>query len=129
MGNNRVVHFEIPANDPQVLKSFYGQLFGWSFQRSRHMTVEYWSTTTGTEGLGINGGIVKRQNPQHPCMNYVDVESIDGVIKRATQMGGRVALPRTPIPGVGAIACLLDPEGNIFGLMERAEQHRFAEED
>ena len=68
---------------------------------------------TGADGPGINGGIVKKQNPTHPCMNYVDVGSIDQAIEKAETLGAKLALPKIPIPGIGAIACLIDPEGNI----------------
>jgi predicted enzyme related to lactoylglutathione lyase len=117
MANNRVVHFEIPADDPQALTEFYGTLFGWSFQRASG-AVEYWNCVTGTEEPGINGGIVKRQNLQHPPMNYIDVASIDATLDQATKLGAKIALPKMQIPGVAAIACLIDPEGNIFALRE-----------
>lgn len=32
MSNNRVVHFEIPANEAKALTNFYNELFGWKFQ-------------------------------------------------------------------------------------------------
>jgi uncharacterized protein len=119
MPNNRVVHFEIPANDPQALTKFYAELFGWTFSRLPNPMVEYWNCTTGANGPGINGGIVKKQNPTHPCMNYVDVGSIDQAIDKAETLGAKLALPKIPIPGIGAIACMIDPEGNMFGLVER----------
>jgi predicted enzyme related to lactoylglutathione lyase len=120
MASNRVVHFEIPANDPQALTGFYGGLFGWTFERSPNATVEYWNCSTGSGEPGIDGGIVKKQHPQHPCMNYVGVASIDATIEKATSLGAQVALAKMPVPGVGTIACLLDPEGNVFGLFEAA---------
>jgi predicted enzyme related to lactoylglutathione lyase len=121
MANNRVVHFEIPADEPEALTVFYGELLGWSFKRAAG-AVEYWNCVTGIDGPGINGGIVKRQNPTHPCMNYIDVASIDATIARATTLGAQVALPKMTVPGVAAIACLIDPEGNIFALRELLTQ-------
>jgi uncharacterized protein len=117
MANNRVIHFEIPSDEPETLTAFYGELFGWTFQRAPG-PVEYWNCVTGIEGPGINGGIVKRQNPQHPCMNYVDVTSIDATVERATKLGAQIALPKMLVSGVAAIACLIDPDGNIFALRE-----------
>lgn len=119
MANRRVVHFEIPADKPEALARFYGELFGWTFQRAAKAEVEYWSIDTGADAPGINGGIVKRQHPQHPCMNYVEVASIDAAVDKAARLGADVALPRTSVAGVGTIACLLDPEGHVFGLLER----------
>jgi predicted enzyme related to lactoylglutathione lyase len=73
-------------------------------------------------GPGINGAVMQRQNPQQPWMNYVDVASIDAAIDRATKLGAKVALPKTPIPGVGAVAAIVDPQGNVCGLWEQAQK-------
>ena len=32
--------------------------------------------------------------------------------------GGRVALPKMAVPGVGWLAYFIDPEGNTFGIMQ-----------
>jgi len=66
MSNNRVVHFEIPANEPKVLTNFYRELFGWKFQLAPIPGVEYWSCETGADGPGIKGTIMKRQNSRQP---------------------------------------------------------------
>ncbi len=55
-------------------------------------------------------------------MNYVDVPSIDAAVERAKKLGGEVALPKTPVPGVGAVAAIKDPQGNICGLWEQASK-------
>jgi predicted enzyme related to lactoylglutathione lyase len=120
MANNRVVHFEIPANEPAALAKFYGELFGWNFQKAPMPGLEYWLADTGADGPGINGAVMQRQHPQQPWMNYVDVASIDKAIERATELGAKVALPRTPVPSVGAYAAIIDPQGNICGLWEQS---------
>jgi len=55
-------------------------------------------------------------------MNYVDVASIDATIATASKLGAQVALPKTPVPGVGAVAAIIDPQGNICGLWEQASK-------
>ena len=120
MANNRIVHFEIPANQPEALTKFYSELFGWKFQKASIPGPEYWLCDTGSEGPGINGAVMQRQDPQQPWMNYVDVPSIDEAIAKATKLGAHVALPKMPIPGVGAVAAIVDPQGNICGLWEQA---------
>ncbi|MBI1790170.1 MAG: VOC family protein [Acidobacteria bacterium] len=122
MSNNRIVHFEIPANEPEALTKFYHDLFGWKFQKAPIPGVEYWLCDTGPEAPGINGAVMQRQNPQQPWMNYVDVASIDAAIDRATELGAKVALPKTPVPGVGAVAAIIDPQGNVCGLWEQAQK-------
>ena len=120
MANNRVVHFEIPANEPEALTKFYSELFGWKFQKAPLPGPEYWLCETGSDGPGINGAVMQRQHPQQPWMNYVDVASIDAALERAANLGAQVALPKTPVPGVGAVAAIIDPQGNICGLWEQA---------
>jgi len=117
---NRVVHFEIPANEPEALTKFYRDLFGWTFQKAPIPGVEYWLCDTGSGGPGINGAVMRRQNPQQPWMNYVDVASIGAAIDKATKLGAQVALPKMPVPGVGAVAAIIDPQGNVCGLWEQA---------
>jgi len=119
MANNRIVHFEIPANQPEALTKFYSGLFGWKFHKAPMPGPEYWLCETGTDGPGINGAVMQRQNPKQPWMNYVDVASIDTAIKKATELGANVALPKTAVPGVGAYAAIIDPQGNICGLWEQ----------
>lgn len=119
MASNRIVHFEIPANQPEELTRFYGTLFGWKFSKAPIPGPEYWLCDTGSENPGINGAIMQRQHPQQPWMNYIDVASIDAVIAQATALGAKVALPRTAVPGVGAYAAIIDPQGNLCGLWEQ----------
>ncbi len=90
MANNRIVHFEIPANQPEVLAAFYGTLFGWKVQKAPIPGPEYWLVDTGV-GLGINGAIMQRQHPQQPWMNYVDVPSIDAALEKAKELGAEIA--------------------------------------
>jgi len=122
MASNRIVHFEIPANEPAKLTKFYSDLFGWKFQKAPMPGPEYWLCDTGSTGPGINGAVMQRQNPQQPWMNYVDVASIDAALDRATKLGAKVALPNTPVPGVGAVAAIVDPQGNVCGLWEQAQK-------
>jgi uncharacterized protein len=118
MAKNKIIHFEIPANQPEALVNFYSGMFGWKFQKTP-APVEYWVCESGSDGPGINGAIMQRQNATQPWMNYVDVSNIDEAIEKATSLGGNVALPKTPVPGIGAIAAIIDPQGNIFGLSQR----------
>jgi uncharacterized protein len=120
MANNRIVHFEIPADQPEALTRFYGDLFGWKFQKAPVPGMDYWLCDTGSDVPGINGAVTPRQSAQQPWMNYVDVASIDAAIETATQLGAQVAMPKTPVPGVGAVAAIVDPQGNICGLWESA---------
>ena len=115
----KVIHFELPADDPERAVAFYEQVFGWTITKWEG-PMDYWLITGGPDDEpGINGAIMARQHPQQPTVNYVDVASIDAAIEKATKLGAKVALPKTSVPGVGAYAAIIDPQGNICGLWEQ----------
>jgi predicted enzyme related to lactoylglutathione lyase len=115
---SRVIHFEIPANDPDKLSDFYKKVFGWKFEKWGG-PMEYWMVTTGAEGQpGINGGFMRKQGPVSGTTNTIDVDSLDESVKSVKNAGGKVVMEKTPIPTVGYFAYLQDPEGNIFGVMQ-----------
>jgi len=113
----RVVHFEIPADNPERALAFYESVFGWQSQKWDGPT-PYWLIQTGTEGLGIDGGLMQRQHPSQPVVNTIDVSSVDEYTQKITTAGGEIVLPKMPIPGVGWLLYFKDPEGNIFGIMQ-----------
>ena len=114
----RVVHFEIPAADPNRAAEFYKKVFGWKFEKWPG-PMEYWMVNTGGEGTpGINGGLLRKDGPVQGTTNTVDVESVDTAIANVTAAGGKAVMPKTPIPGVGYFAYCVDTEGNLFGVMQ-----------
>jgi len=124
MVDHTIVHFEIPADDVQKLKGFYTELFGWKIERLPG-PVEYWNIQTvpvNEKGepirQGVNGGMMKKQNPQHKLTNYILVESIDEYTKKIQTLGGKVTVPKTEVPGVGWWALALDPEDNQFAILQ-----------
>lgn len=121
---SRVIHFEIHAADPTRAQVFYEKLFDWKFAKWEG-PMEYWLITTGDASTpGINGAMIKRMgsSPQigAPVSAYVctvNVDSVDTTVEMALASGGTVALPKMAVPGIGWLAYLIDPDGNIFGVM------------
>jgi uncharacterized protein len=114
---SRVIHFEIPASDPERASAFYKRVFNWKIEKWPG-PMEYWMVSTGAEGTpGINGGLMKNTNVK-TTTNTIGVESVDAAIESATKAGGKLIMPKTPIPAVGYFAYLEDTEGNLFGVMQ-----------
>ena len=114
---SRVMHFEIPAVDPERAAAFYKKAFGWKIEKWPG-PMEYWMVTTGENGRsGINGGLL-RKGDVTTTTNTVGVESVDHATNAVTKAGGTLVMPKTPIPTVGYFAYCQDTEGNLFGLME-----------
>jgi predicted enzyme related to lactoylglutathione lyase len=120
----RPVHFEIHATDPERSREFYEQVFGWAFQQWGEQP--YWMVFTGEDGQpGINGGMVPREGAApttgaavNAFVVTVDVADLDETLEAALKFGGETRLPRMPVPGVGWLAYLADPDGNLFGVMQ-----------
>ncbi len=113
-----IVHFEIPTDDLERARTFYGDLFGWKFEN--YQDSEYWViTTTDEKGeKAIGGGMMQRQQPQQPITNYIDVPSIDEYAGKVEKLGGKVVMPKTAVSGMGYFAICLDTENNAFGIWE-----------
>jgi uncharacterized protein len=114
---SRVIHFEIPAAEPDRAAAFYGKVFGWKFDKWPS-PMEYWMVTTGKESEpGINGGMMKKPGGITSTTNTIGVDSVDAAIAAVLKAGGKNIMPKTPIPTVGYFAYCEDTEGNIFGVM------------
>ncbi len=114
----RVVHFEIPADNPDRAVKFYSKVFDWQIEKWAGPQ-DYWMVNTGPDSLpGINGAIMRRQEPVGTVVNTVDVPSVDDYVKKVVAAGGKVIMPKTAIPGVGYMAYCTDTEGNKFGLYQ-----------
>jgi predicted enzyme related to lactoylglutathione lyase len=122
--DHTVVHFEIPADDVEKLRKFYSELFGWKIEKMPG-PVEYYGIETvpvDAKGMperpGVNGGMMKKQYPDHKPVNYITVESVDEYVKKIEVLGGRVIVPKMEVPGIGWWALALDPEGNQFAILQ-----------
>jgi uncharacterized protein len=124
--NPTVVHFEIPADDIDRARKFYTALFGWKIEKSvvkkDGSSMDYWMISTSESSdkkSTIGGGMMKRQDPRQPNLNYIGVESIENYSRKVTELGGKVMMPKTEISGYGYFAVCMDTENNAFALWEQ----------
>jgi predicted enzyme related to lactoylglutathione lyase len=115
MATGQITHVEIPADDVDRARRFYGAVAGWEFS-SMEGFPDYWLFRSG-EGSG--GAIGKRgESVGTVIRNYIEVASIDAAAEAASRHGGTVVTGRTEVPGQGFYAVLLDPEANEIALWE-----------
>jgi predicted enzyme related to lactoylglutathione lyase len=124
MVDHTIVHFEIPANDVEKLRKFYSQLFGWKIEPMPG-PVEYhgiYTVPMDEKGMpsrpGVNGVLMKKQNPDHKAVNYINVESVDEYMKKIESLGGKIVVPKMEVPGIGWWALAVDPEGKQFAILK-----------
>lgn len=104
--------FEVLGRDAKALRSFYNDLFGWSFQLEGSMG-DY--GMVASEQAGVGGGVGAAPQGEGWATFYVDVESVEKSIDRAVALGGKVLMPATQLPET-TIAVVADPEGHPVGL-------------
>jgi hypothetical protein len=121
---NRVVHFEIQADDVQRAQNFYKNVLGWNFDQVMSKDqggMDYWTIKTGEQPeMGINGGLYERpaENPLHTYDCTVSVGNVDSVAEAAVKNGGKITREKSEIPGVGYFVGIQDTEGNRVGLLQ-----------
>jgi predicted enzyme related to lactoylglutathione lyase len=118
---SRVVHFELPADDPDRCAKFYADAFGWKVTKWGGPT-DYWLVETGeAPEVGIDGGIGRRQDADDQITNTIDVADLDAAIAAVEAAGGRITNAKHAVQGVGWLAYATDTEGNPFGMMQNDE--------
>jgi predicted enzyme related to lactoylglutathione lyase len=118
----RVIHFELPADDPERAAEFYRRVFSWDVKKWEGQQ-DYWLVSTGGDELpGINGGISRRHDAAAHTVNTIAVEDLDATLEAVTGAGGRVVTERHLVEGVGTLAYCIDSEGNSFGVLLQEER-------
>jgi predicted enzyme related to lactoylglutathione lyase len=125
---SKVVHFEIPVDDPARAKEFYGSAFDWQLDDQDVGGGQIYTTVITTpideqsrlptEPGAINGGLMQRTPDTPSPVITIGVDGIDDSLKKIEAGGGSIVQPRTEVPGVGAFAYFKDSEGNVVGLWE-----------
>ena len=124
---NPVVHFEIIGTDPQALRDYYGELFGWDFDTSGRVSdqvsvpddygfVAPDTSAAGPGTSGIPGGV--GGGPGYPAhvLFYVAVPDVEVALQEAERLGGTRRLGPAKAPTGLVVGHFTDPEGNLVGL-------------
>jgi predicted enzyme related to lactoylglutathione lyase len=121
--SNKVLHFDIFADDPKRAERFYSEALGWKFEKWDG-PMEYWMITAGSESeKGINGGMSKREGEwakKGASIGAVTIgtDDLDVALEKIKNAGGKVVMEKAAIAGVGWMANFKDPEGNVLGIMQ-----------
>jgi uncharacterized protein len=107
---------ELNTHDREAAKTFYGAVFGWSFEEKEYEAGTY--TIISLDGEGI-GGITERVPAEAPAhwLVYFGVEDADATVETAKQRGGEIPAGPFDIAEVGRIAVVKDPFGAVFAVI------------
>jgi predicted enzyme related to lactoylglutathione lyase len=125
---DRVVHFEIPADDVERAKRFYSENFGWKLNQLGPEVGNYVLVHTGPtdehgmpqERAFINGGLMRRDPSASSPVLVIAVDDADAAVEKVKKSGGRLVGEILDIPNVGRYARVQDTEGNVIGVIKPA---------
>jgi predicted enzyme related to lactoylglutathione lyase len=122
---DRVYSFQIPANDVERAKKFYGQVFGWQLTPTGAQYDYTIARTTDSDDKGqpknpgsINGAIYDRAGGNDGIRISINVKYMDEVLNNVKTLGGTVVHEKSKIEGYGYFAEIVDPEGNNVNLFQ-----------
>jgi uncharacterized protein len=120
-----VIHFEVMGKNTAKLRTFYGELFGWSIATPQSGDpTEYGIIDTVPSDSGvISGGIGKAPDGYDGHVTfYVRVDDVEDTLAAVEKNGGtRMMGPdNVPMPNGASITIGLfrDPEGHTIGLVD-----------
>ena len=116
---NTVAHFAINADDVEKSRAFYSKVFGWKFAAWGPPGF-YQIEAKDSPVLGALQGrraLVKDQRTLGFECTFA-VAATDATEKAVKAAGGKIALERSVIVGVGTLMFFADPDGNVFGAMQ-----------
>lgn len=108
-----VVHWEIQARDPELIKDFYAQMFNWDIAAGPIKVIG--------PGIGapevITGHIMAAATSA--VVLYIQVLDLRTTLDKAKTLGGTITLEPFQIPDRETIAGITDPEGNRIALVQQ----------
>lgn len=118
-----VVHFEIIGKNPQRLRDYFGQLFGWQFNTtpvaeavSEPTNYGFVDRITAPEGSGIPGGIGGGADYPAHVVFYIGVPDVEAALAEAERLGGKRQMGPERAPTGLVVGHFTDPEGNLVGV-------------
>ena len=118
-----VVHFDIIGRDPERLRAYFGELFGWHFDTSSPVAeavsepASYgFVSHAAANGTGIPGGIGGGAGYAAHVIFYVGVPDVEAALAEAERLGGKRQMGPERSPAGLVVGHFTDPEGNLIGV-------------
>lgn len=91
-----VVHFEVIGQNPQKLRNYYGELFGWQYDTNSPVAAAiseagnygFINHNPTNNGIGIPGGVGGGAEYSGYAIFYVGVPDVEAALQKAEALGG-----------------------------------------
>ena len=114
--SNPFVHLELCTQDTAAAKTFYTELFGWSFTDNDMGGGMIYSTFKPDSGPG--GGLFTMPGVPIAWLAYVGVDDIHVATEKAKSLGATIYRGPHEIPNIGWMTILADPTGATIALFQ-----------
>jgi len=120
------VWHELMSTNPQQSQEFYGRVVGVTVATSGDGADEYRMLMVAGQPIGGMAGPRPDQSgwpsggPEAHWIAYIGTPDVDAACRTAVELGGRVLLEPTDVPGMGRAAVIRDPQGAAFGVFASA---------
>jgi predicted enzyme related to lactoylglutathione lyase len=115
-----LAHIAINTDDDGPTRRFWEQAFDWTFTDWGPPGFARAALPTGPEVVAA----VQARRELVPGARFtgpevtLGVDDLDQVLRHVAEHRGRIVMERTTIPGVGDLAFVADPSGNVVGVMQ-----------
>ena len=120
----KIVWVELVTPDLPTAESFYGDLFGWTFQPV-HAAKSSGQTEFAVALFGGRpvGGLLQKSIPpgehrQSAWLSFIAANDVNAAVQNAVRLGATIRSEPKTYAGRGRQAVLADPEGAVFAILE-----------
>ncbi|MEM7331053.1 MAG: VOC family protein [Chloroflexota bacterium] len=117
---------DLASTDADSAKSFYSELFGWSFEDKPidGGGVYTMATLHGYHVAGLSQHTPEMMEQGIPSVwsSYISHSDVDSVVSKATSAGGSLMIPPMQVMEEGRMAIIQDPSGAMVGVWQ-AQKH------
>jgi predicted enzyme related to lactoylglutathione lyase len=116
----KVIWVELVTPGLATAESFYGGLFGWTFEARHVGSSDY--AVAAANGQRIGGIVEHHLKPgdrkQSSWLTFLSVKNVDATREAVDRDGGKVISPPTTYAGRGRQAVFSDPDGAVFAVLD-----------
>lgn len=120
---NPTCHVELIVNDTEAAKSFYCQVFNWTYDKAAQDFMPVDMNTAGMDQTCPRGGLRKQASPfVNLAIPFVEVTDVNSTLSAVETAGGQVEIDKTPHERGGFYGIFMDLDGIRIGVYEAPSQ-------
>jgi uncharacterized protein len=128
--HGRFLWYELMTTEPELAKTFYSKVIGWSTREASAPGMPYTMFTVGDASIGGLTDLpedVRSLGAEPRWLGYIGVNDVDAAVCLTKKLGGTVHAPPADIPDVGRISVIADPQMATFAVVKsfNPAQHQF----